>query len=413
MKPSVTIALVAATILADPLPAAEPFTLWNGTFTEGSNTPAQWTKEGDATIARDTMIFKTGPAALRTEVSSGKGNAEQSYALPGTRKFKLSGYIKTEGDAKAQVVVMPLDEKITMNQWKQIVYCQGTTDWRHFQKDVELPEWTGSFRVMLNLEGTGKAWLDDLAIDDSAPAEAKPGAAAAELAEASRPRDPAKDEPADGKPWEPAWCTWGWRSAWVAQHKGFLESARNGEGDIVFLGDSITLGWEKRWENTFAPLKAVNLGIGGDSTRQLLWRLQNGEMDGRKPKLVVLMIGTNNLYGDKNKGTDEEIAKGIGAVLSLIREKAPDARILLCAILPRQNEYFSTRIKKINEQTNMLANGKTIHWLDMRDTFMLTEPGTMKPELFTESGDSALHPNKAGYDAMTLVMKPVIEKLLK
>ena len=398
----------------DPVANAQPFSLWNGTFTDGGDTPAQWQKEGAATIARDTTVFKTGPASLRVDVSGGTGDALQTFNLKGARKFKLGGFIKTAGGAKAQVVVMPLDEKITKNEWNQIVYRQGDGDWQHFEKDVRLPDWTGTFRVMLHVEGSGHAWLDDLSVDGAAPADAKPGAAAAEAAEAARPHnDPARDEPPAGKPWEPAWCVWGWRSAWVGMHNGFVKTTKQGGIDVIFYGDSITMGWKDRWERILAPLKVVNYGIGGDATRQLLWRIGHGEVDGLKPKLVVLGIGTNNLYGDKNAGSDAEIAKGIEAVVKLLREKLPDTKILLVALLPRQNDYFCNRIKKINGTIANLADDKTVRFLNMWDVFMQQEPGTVKDDLYVEKHGETLHPNDKGYDAMTEVMKPVIQEMLK
>src|SRR5438552_5987443 len=85
---------------------------------------------------------------------------------------------------------------------------------------------------------------------------------------------------------------------WVKRHEGFVKIAQKGDVDLLFLGDSITDGWrgggKKVWEANFAPLKAANFGIGGDRTEHVLWRIQNGELEGIKPKLVVLMIGTNN-----------------------------------------------------------------------------------------------------------------------
>src|SRR5688500_5427465 len=88
---------------------------------------------------------------------------------------------------------------------------------------------------------------------------------------------------------------------WIKRHEGFVEIAKKGDVDLLFLGDSITDAWRGRkeiWEKNFAPLKAANFGIGGDRTQHVLWRLQNGEFDGIKPKVVMLMIGTNNVSSD-------------------------------------------------------------------------------------------------------------------
>jgi lysophospholipase L1-like esterase len=389
-----SVALLATTVLA------QDWNVWNGNFTDGGETPAQWVKEGKVSVARDTQVFKEGPSSLRVDGQGGSGNACQWIEKGGARKFTVKGFMKVAGGAKAQVVVQPIDAKWSKNEWKQIKFLAGDSDWEKFEKEVQLPEWTGRFRVMLHVEGTGKAWLDEVTIGD-------------QPVKAGRTLDPAKDEPPDGKPWEPAWCIWGWRSAWVGQHNNFVATTKKGGIDIVFYGDSITLGWKNRWENTFAPLKAVNYGIGGDSTRQLLWRISHGEVDGLKPKLVVLGIGTNNLYGDKNAGTDAEIARGVEAVVKLLREKLPDTKILIVALLPRQNEYFCNRIKKINASIAKLADNQTIKFLNLWDVFMQQEPGTVKDELYVEKLGAALHPNAHGYDAMAAVMEPAIREMLK
>ena len=393
------LALLWCGIGAAPCAAAD-WNLGNGGFADGGEMPAQWTKEGNVAIARDTQVFKQGPAALRVEGQGGSGNACQWIEKAGAREFKIQGFLKVADGAKAQVAVQAIDAKWSKNEWKQIKYLAGDSDWEKFEKDVQLPDWTGRFRVMLHVEGRGRAWMDELVIDG------QPAAAA-------RPLDPAKDEPPEGKPWEPAWCIWGWRSAWVGMHRGFVETSKKGGIDVVFYGDSITMGWKDRWQKPLAPLKVVNYGIGGDSTRQLLWRIGHGEVDGLKPKLVVLGIGTNNLYGDRNAGTDEEIAKGVEAVLKLLQQKLPDAKVLLVALLPRQNEYFCKRIKNINARIAKLADGQKVRFLDMKDIFMQQEPGTVKDELYVEKHGETLHPNAQGYDAMAERMLPVIQEMLK
>jgi lysophospholipase L1-like esterase len=132
---------------------------------------------------------------------------------------------------------------------------------------------------------------------------------------------------------------------------------------------------------------AVNYGIGGDSTRQVLQRIQNGLVEGISPKLVVLKIGTNNLYDDFNAGSDEEIADGIRSIVSELRKRLPTTKILLLGILPRQNEYFSNRAKRINEIISKLDDGRNVRFLDMSARFQ-TEVGKVVPELY---GGDQLH----------------------
>ena len=105
---------------------------------------------------------------------------------------------------------------------------------------------------------------------------------------------------------------------WVARHEGFLAEARQGNFDLVFIGDSITDGWRNRglqvWTKSYAPRPELNLGIGGDRTQHVLWRIQHGELDGWKPKAVVLMIGSNHTGKEKSCLTrSTRVRRGISA----------------------------------------------------------------------------------------------------
>jgi hypothetical protein len=110
---------------------------------------------------------------------------------------------------------------------------------------------------------------------------------------------------------------------WKTRHEAVCEQVKQGDIDLVFLGDSITQGWEKNgkkaWKKHFAKYKPANLGFGGDRTQHVLWRLDNGEIEGINPKLAVLMIGTNN--SNKDDHTGEEIGEGIQAIVKKLREK--------------------------------------------------------------------------------------------
>jgi beta-glucosidase len=132
-------------------------------------------------------------------------------------------------------------------------------------------------------------------------------------------------------------------------------------------------------------------------------------VDGIAPKLVVLKIGTNNLYNDFNAGSDEEIAKGIDAIVNLLREKLPATKVLLLAVLPRQNEYFCSRIRKINAIMAKLDEGKGVRFLDMTDRFQ-DAPGKVKADLFNKD---QLHLEKKGYEVWAEAMDSVLDELMK
>jgi len=384
----------------------------NGSMTQGLGTPAEWRgKFGDVDVARDTEVFKTGPASLRVTVAGGKnGQAFQTVQGGAGATFKIAGWIKAAGNVKAQAMIQAFAEGYTNNKFIQLQFIQNDTDWMHFEKEVTLPEWTSFFNIGLLVEGDGKAWLDEVH-EANSPVDA------------GKAENPLTAEPAPkGKPWEAGWGFYPqFPEAWQNVHKGFLERTRQGvqkhDINVVFLGDSITQGWgdpnggKEIWDKRYAPLGAVNYGVGGDSTRQVLWRIQNGELDGLDPKLVVLKIGTNNLYGDNNAGSDEEIAQGITEVVKELRQKLPNTKVLLLGILPRQNEYFSGRVQHINAIIRKLDDGKNVRFLDMGSKFQTTQgKGDVHKELYT--GD-VLHLVKPGYQVWADTMQPLFDEMMK
>jgi lysophospholipase L1-like esterase len=145
----------------------------------------------------------------------------------------------------------------------------------------------------------------------------------------------------------------------IPRHQDFLRRIEQskGAGDVIFLGDSITHGWEgqKAWQEHFGSFKPVNLGIGGDQTGHVLWRITDGhELDNLKPKAAVLMIGTNNTGGH----TAEQIADGIKAIVEELKKQKPDIKILVLGVFPRGGsgdaerslEQITEGIKPLNEE---------------------------------------------------------------
>ena len=216
-----------------------------------------------------------------------------------------------------------------------------------------------------------------------------------------------------GLPSEPAWGFWpDAPKAWIMVHNQFVDRTKKGDIDIVFLGDSITKGWKQivstNWAGTTPALKAVNYGIGGDTTRQLLWRIRHGELDGITPRLVVLMIGTNSLYNDQNSGTNEQITDGVKAVLGLIHEKTPAARVLLLGVLPRQTKSWTDRIAAINGLLAGLDEPGRVYYRDAGAAF-LSEDGRLAAGLYNAD---RVHPNAAGSEKLTATVKPWVKELL-
>ncbi len=214
-----------------------------------------------------------------------------------------------------------------------------------------------------------------------------------------------------GKPWESGWGFWpNVPKAWQQTHQGYLGRAKQGNVKVLFLGDSITAGWVKdgkaSWAKHYEPAGAVNFGIGGDTTRQILWRIENGVMDGLNPKLVVLMIGVNNLFASNS--TTEEVAKGVAEVIKQIQAKSPKSEILLLSVLPLKLEQFDKRVQELNPMIAKLA-GKNVTYLDLTENFRGPD-GKSIAELYMPDGT---HLGAKGYETWAAAMEPVFVKLSK
>jgi lysophospholipase L1-like esterase len=204
---------------------------------------------------------------------------------------------------------------------------------------------------------------------------------------------------------------------WVKRHEGFVEIAKQGGVDILFMGDSITDGWRERglnvWNTYYASRHAANFGISGDQTQHVLWRMDNGELDGIKPKVVVLMIGTNNTGKNKNgqlRNTIPQVVEGVTAVVNELRAKLPDSKILLLAIFPRgmTDDFQRGEVAVINTALAKLDDGKTVKFLDIGSNFLEADgtlPRSIMPDL--------LHPNAKGYQIWADAMNPTLDEMLK
>ena len=207
----------------------------------------------------------------------------------------------------------------------------------------------------------------------------------------------------------------GW---WEARHKQKLAeiASLGGEIDLVFVGDSITHNWEGArgpgsdyGGKPLAELKkrysVLNLGYGGDTTRNVLWRFENGELDGYKAKCIMLMIGTNN-----SGGSAEDIAAGIKAILDLIAKKQPGAVTVLLPIFPSgatlEHPWRKSK-EKVNALIKKLADGKKVVWHDFNHRFLKMD-GTFREGMMMED---CLHPIEPGYDIWAEEVTPLFEKI--
>eukprot|EP00118_Oscarella_pearsei_P006400 m.28849 g.28849 ORF g.28849 m.28849 type:complete len:214 (+) comp31073_c0_seq3:182-823(+) len=197
-------------------------------------------------------------------------------------------------------------------------------------------------------------------------------------------------------------------SRWMDIHERFVKLAKTSQARVVFFGDSITRLMEDTdaWDKFFRPLGSENFGVGGDATHHLLWRIQNGELDGIDPKVVVLLIGTNN-----HEHTAEQIVEAIRVTVQYIVQKKPEAKILLLGVLPRG--FKPNRLRdKIRDINGSLAEFpkefSCLTYLDVGHLF-LREDGTIHHEDMFDY----LHLTRKGYNKMCTSMEKEIVKLLE
>jgi len=197
------------------------------------------------------------------------------------------------------------------------------------------------------------------------------------------------------------------------RHEAFLKRGKEGKIGVLFVGDSITQGWngaKETWESHFGKYDPANFGIGGDRTQHVLWRIENGELDGISPKVVVLMIGTNN-----SGYPAEEILKGDQKIVQQIHQKLPNTKLLLLGIFPRGADLkdpkvaaVRAKLKMVNEGLAKLDDGKKTRYLDIGSKFMDAE-GNLPADIMPD----ALHLSAKGYQIWADAIQPLLDEMMK
>lgn len=196
-------------------------------------------------------------------------------------------------------------------------------------------------------------------------------------------------------------------------HESFLKRGKAGKIGVLFLGDSITEGWgraKKVWEEHYGKDDPANFGIGGDRTEHVLWRIDNGELDGISPKVLVLMIGTNN----SGSNTAAQITKADDKIIDEIHQKLPDTKILVLGIFPRGHDpkdpkvaAVRAKIDSVNKELATLDGTKNVTYLDIGPKF-LDADGMIQPDIMKDF----LHPTAKGYEIWADAMQPTLDKLM-
>ncbi len=189
-----------------------------------------------------------------------------------------------------------------------------------------------------------------------------------------------------------------------------------GQYDLEFIGDSITQGWEgggkKVWAEYYGQRRVLNFGVGGDRTQHVLWRFENGQLDGVKAKVAIVMIGTNN--SGKNKegiedNSEADILVGITAIVQQIRARQPETKVLVLGIFPRAKTFSPQRgkILQINQALEKLDDGKNVFYLDIGSR-LIENDGSISSGMMKD----ALHPGETGYKIWADAMEPKLKELL-
>jgi beta-glucosidase len=206
-------------------------------------------------------------------------------------------------------------------------------------------------------------------------------------------------------------------------HESFLARGQAGPIGVLFLGDSITEGWKNAphiWEHYFGQYQPANFGIGGDQTHHVIWRIENGELDGITPKVVVLMLGTNNA----GQHTAEQIAAANEKIIGLVRAKIPGVKVLLLAIFPRDARRGPSgliteaavsdagkRMAVIDRANALLAkldDGENVRFLNIGAQFLGKDgriPWVIMPD--------QLHLTRAGYQLWADAMQPLLDEMMQ
>jgi lysophospholipase L1-like esterase len=192
-------------------------------------------------------------------------------------------------------------------------------------------------------------------------------------------------------------------------HEEKLAEAKVGKVDWVMIGDSITHAWGRDYKGTFAGSKMLNLGFPGDSTQHVLWRIQHGALEGISPKLVTLLIGTNNLRPAKGLHTPdkpEDTFAGIQAIVAEVRTRLPESKLMVFSIFPRGPQAANERVMAVNAMLPQLNDNEHIFHVNINSTF-LDDQGKQIAAYYSKDG---VHLIPAGYAAWAKSLQVLLKQ---
>ncbi len=402
------VALAAAGAWAQPNPnganTALPYVprLRNGSMEWGIKTPEEWklvkgASEG-VSLRRDEKVKVDGQASLRLISDYGEGSvAQRMSAEPGTT-FKISGHVRIEGNLWTQVWVQFLGESGQPVGSMNLLVVEGPVDWINFEQDLTVPEDARELKVGFNTVGPGSIWVDRIRFEPVPGMSLSP-----ELA--TPPPMPEQD------PIEPYLGRFqGDTEVWLSVHERQKRLLQATNPKVVFLGDSITELWDERvWARYFDKLGAANLGIRGDRTNQLIYRLQDGLLDGLSPELVIVAVGANNLWKDQFGA--ERTGEAVKLIVSKVQQRCPKAQILIVGIFPTDrnpDSAFRYVVPEFNKAISKAADGQRVRFVDFGVKFL--DPDKSIPKALMPDG---LHLGAPGYEVYAKNLAPVVYAILK
>lgn len=206
---------------------------------------------------------------------------------------------------------------------------------------------------------------------------------------------------------------------WNGRHKAVMERNRSVNPEYAVFGDSITHRWggepsgdnralgtgKEAWKNLFSPHTVTNMGFGSDYVDNAYYRVQLGELDGISPRVIIVLLGTNNLGGRKD--TPRACADNLKAFVSLVGRKCPASKILLLGILPRKEKAVAPLIVETNKMISVLADGKRVFFANPGTAFLAEDGVSPKSGLLVDG----LHPSATGYDVLGKELSSILEKI--
>ena len=210
------------------------------------------------------------------------------------------------------------------------------------------------------------------------------------------------------------WYQWGW---WKPRVEGKIALAKQQEWPIVFLGDSITHFWESKGKGVFARefkgLSILNAANRGDRTEQTIWMAEHLPWDTMGTKAIMLMIGTNNTgWRPESAESTEDTVAGVRAIFKVLKDRCPQAKVLLLAIFPRgasASDGLRVRNEKINAILPTLCDGKQVVWMNINAKLLEADGSTLSKEMARD----LLHPEAKGYEIWAAAVKPWLLEQVK